>query len=189
MTCHEALALLDDFVDGELDSSVAGAMRDHIEGCDSCRREYAATTRLKELLSRAPVEDPGQDYWSETTGLILARTVDTAVTPVSELSRARAGTRRGDFVRSLISLAASIAILVSAIVVGQSHHRMSIAAVGEPMLMTQSVVLQLPDDYPTLSLDSHRQNLARGMMLLGAPGHLGRIAITARMAASTDKEQ
>ena len=75
MTCQDALALLDDFVDGELDSSTAGAMRNHIETCDHCRAEHAATERLKELLNQPSIETPGPDYWSETTHLIMARTV------------------------------------------------------------------------------------------------------------------
>ena len=86
MTCHDALALLDDFVDGELDSSIAGTVRNHIDNCDHCRKEYTATKRLKELLQKTTTEDPGRDYWSETTRLIMARTVETAGAPVSELS-------------------------------------------------------------------------------------------------------
>jgi len=192
MTCHDALALLDDFVDGELDSSIAGTVRNHINNCDHCRKEYTATKQLKELLQSTTTEDPGRDYWSETAHLIMARTVETAGAPVSELSRVQAGRGRSDFVRSMVSLAASIAILISAIFVGENHQKPTMAGGGTggpPVFLAQSVVLQLPSDYPAPATASYERSLARGMMLLGAPGHLSRIALLAEMSAATDREE
>lgn len=191
MTCQDALDLLDDFVDGELDSSIAGTVRKHIENCGHCRSEYEATQRLKELLRQPVVQTPGADYWTETTRLVMARTVDNEPVPVNELQRARSDSGRRDFVRSIVSLAASIAILVSAILVGENHQGSTLAGGvdGPPVFLTQSVIQQLPGDYPAPSLASHQQNLARGMMLMGAPGHLSRIALLAEMSATTDREE
>ena len=75
MICQHALSLLDDFLDNELASSTAAEVKSHLDGCTTCRQAYDESRRLKELLRQKRNRDPGQDYWLETSQLILARTV------------------------------------------------------------------------------------------------------------------
>jgi anti-sigma factor RsiW len=192
MTCFDALALLDDFVDGELDSSHAGSVRDHVENCDRCHEEFLATKRLKELLKTSPLDNPSEDYWSDTTRLIMARTVATGLPTATETRTASQRSNRNDFVRSLVSLAASIAILISAVLVGQSQDQsaISVSIQGDrPVFLAHSVVEQFPGGYPELAADSDQSRLARGMLLMGMPGHLSRLALLADMMAETDREK
>ncbi len=193
MTCYDALALLDDFVDGELDSSLAGTMRDHIENCDHCNVEFLASKRLKELLKKTPKGNPSEDYWSDTTRLIMARTIatDEAFRPKTKTPSYQ-HSNRTDFVRSLVSLAASIAILVSAVLVGQSQNQpaVSVGSQGDrPVFLAHSVTDQFPGGYPALAIGDDQSRLARGMLLMGAPGHLSRLALLADMMTQTDREK
>ncbi len=48
LRCGEVLALLGDFVDGELDAATVGRVQAHLAGCDACERfggRYAAVVR------------------------------------------------------------------------------------------------------------------------------------------------
>jgi len=192
MTCHDALALLDDFVDGELDPSLAGTMRDHVENCDKCHEEFLATKRLKELLKHTPLENPSEEYWSDTTRLIMARTIALGDPTAPDSGSTYQRSNRTDFVRSLVSLAASIAILISAILVGQSQVRptQSLSTQGErPVFLAHSIVDQFPSGYPALAIGDDQSRLARGMLLMGAPGHLSRLALLADMMTETDREE
>ena len=192
MTCYDALALLDDFVDGELDSSLAGLLRDHVENCDQCHEEFLATKRLKELLKKIPIDNPSEDYWSDTTRLIMARTVAAAEVYKPNAQPPYRRRDRTDFVRSLVSLAASIAILISAVLVGQSQDQPAVSVStqgGRPIFLAHSVVDQFPGGYPALAMGDDQSRLARGMLLMGTPGHLSRLALLADLMTQTDREE
>jgi anti-sigma factor RsiW len=59
LRCGELLAVLSDFVDGTIDSSLRMRIEEHLRGCDACERfggVFAATVRgLRERLA-APDE-------------------------------------------------------------------------------------------------------------------------------------
>lgn len=60
LACARVRVLMEPYVDGELDSGLATAMRDHLAGCDECRRQHEQAIslpfRLKALASPPPRE-------------------------------------------------------------------------------------------------------------------------------------
>ncbi len=177
MTCQTALSLLDDFVDGELSQALAEEVSVHLEGCPRCRSEADETKSLKELLRQSEVRDPGRDYWPETSQLILARTVQSASAQEPHHTTAdQLADQRNAFVRALLSLAASLVILVSAVVVGQSQKSTAtLSSPDNPVLLTSSLAQRLDPDFQIVTHEE-RTRLAKGMLLMGPPGPFGRIA-------------
>lgn len=190
MTCHTALSLLDDYSDGHLDPGSAGELEDHLGSCASCRQELADTRRLKELLRQSKPSPPTLDYWQETTRLILARTVEAEPQGAVSTAVERTRGKRRAFVRSLLSLAASIAILVSAVLVGENRERspaaFQIAGTGQPVYFTEALADQLHLDAAVYTIDDRRR-LAMGMLLMGSPGIPGRLALIIEMSEASQK--
>ncbi len=184
MTCRTALSLLDDYVDGDLDASSACELEDHLEGCASCRQELADTKRLKELLKNSKPSTPDSDYWQQTTHLILARIVEAEPQRTRSAAKDRDRRKRHAFVRSIVSLAASIAILVSAILVGESRHHspstFAVAGIGQSVYFTEALAGQLDLDDAVYTTDDRRR-LARGMLMMGSPATPGRLAMIIEM--------
>lgn len=180
MTCQRALSLIEDLIDGELSPAEAEQVKRHLDGCNKCRDEFKAAQRLKQLLQQIPGYDPGGDYWEETTRLIHARTID--VPPGSRLLPAvttgAVGEHRNTLVRALVSLAASLFVLFSAILIGsnqsQEVSRMNMAEV--PILATAPVSELLGGDGSPVITRAEQVQLAKGMLLMGSPGFLGRFA-------------
>lgn len=61
ISCHRVVELLLDYLDGELDDNVSGAMDQHFEMCPECvafTAQYRNTSELcrKELVRAAPAE-------------------------------------------------------------------------------------------------------------------------------------
>jgi hypothetical protein len=173
MICLRALSLLDDYLDHELPESVTTEVKSHLDQCDSCRREFEESRYLKELLKQKGPRDPSKDYWLETSQLILAKTVqqygDNGLYASSETD----ADNRGPFLQALVSLAASLVILASAVVVGMSQGNAPDAGVvGGPILFSSSVSRQLNADQ-TIITEDERQRLAKGMLIMGPPGLLG----------------
>ncbi len=189
MTCPEAVSRLDDLADDQLPADEAVQVREHIQSCDACRREYEQTLRLKRLLGDMTAPDPGDAYFQETTSLILARTVQAAPEQPVRISAddARRQNRRA-LVRAILSVAASIAILVTAILIGSSPEQQVLRSQSEhaPVLATADLREVVgPHDIPVFTRED-RIRLARGMMLIGSPGFLGRFAGLPDMFDPTD---
>jgi anti-sigma factor (TIGR02949 family) len=57
LSCGEVLAVLSDYLDGDLDPGVRARVEEHLRGCEGCARfggEFQATVRaLREHLSAA----------------------------------------------------------------------------------------------------------------------------------------
>lgn len=179
MTCQLALTLIDNLVDGELSPAEAEQVRQHLDGCKKCREEYGATRNLKKVLKRTPTYDPGPDYWSETASLIRARTIESPVGwQAHHTTVEKTALQRRALVRSLVSVAASLFLLVSAVLVG-SHQdqRISRLNVAEaPILATAPVSELLGDDKVPIVTRAEQVRLAKGLLLMGNPGFLGRFA-------------
>ena len=177
MTCTQALSLLDEFVDGELTPALTDEVRTHLDGCTKCRGEYEDTKQLKEFLKQKKVHDPGRDYWQENLQLILARTVETSPSvECHQTHHDNRGVRRNAFVRALVSLEASLAILTTAIVIGHNQGQMASAAtVRQPNILTSSLQQRLQPSNRFVTNDEW-DRLTRGMILLGSPGFPGRFA-------------
>ncbi len=60
LSCPEARALVSDYIDGELDSSTARALENHLQTCPNCPPLYASLVEtladLKQLTTQADVE-------------------------------------------------------------------------------------------------------------------------------------
>ena len=68
MNCEEFRALITAHVDGELPADRQRLLDEHLAGCESCRRELAATAELKEDLDMIQFAEPTdaelKKYWS-----------------------------------------------------------------------------------------------------------------------------
>lgn len=177
MTHRFPLSLLEDFVDNELSEEELAEFKRLLETSPELRDEHQLAVRLKALMKRQPIPDPGEDYWSEVTELILARTTDapetetTTVTSQDELSR-----RRSAFVRSLVSAAASLLILFSALLIGSGkHHQMLTENISAgSVLLTATVADEINSDSFVMMTKSERNSTTVGMMILGPPSPIGR---------------
>lgn len=181
MTCHQALSLLEDSVDNELSPSQAADLEEHLKACDSCRQEYQASLQLKQSLKQlqqdARVPDPGEDYWSEVTSLVLAKTVDSTTREPARVVdiRSNADDRRS-LVRSLMLFAASLIIMLSAIYLGMQRNQMSASADfgTSPILMTATLSDVMASDNRAIVTREEENQMVRGMLALSTPGPVGR---------------
>jgi len=173
MTCIEVVALLDGYADNDLNGSDHCAVADHLKKCPACRAEYQSTLRLKELLKVSTVQSPGEDYFRETAGLILARTIESAPgTYVQPRSVSIHNDRRKAFFRSLISAAASVTILISALLVGADHRQQSTTASNNDHQAQIATIFTTTDTIGP-SVREEQLRLVTSMFLTGPPGLLG----------------
>ena len=178
MTCSHAQSLIEDYVDNELTVSVSDSLREHLRTCPECRAEYESTLRLKDLLSRNPAPDPGDEYWSEVKNLILARTVEPAwctmgYTRLSDETAAG----RSSFFRSLVSVAASLCIFFGALLLGTSEQvQISDKFSVDRQSLAAAPLIALADlEADPVGPRASQNRIAEGILLLGPPGSLSRL--------------
>ena len=189
MTCYQALTLLEDYVDKELPADKEVSIREHLTGCASCREEYETTLLLKELLKQHQSPDPGQDYWTETTNLIAARTVESPSAPIKTIAVTdRRMIQRSAFMRSIVSVAASLVVLFTALLLGSGQEqRLARISASEPPIFVSAPLEQVVGTDNTIIVTRDEQvRLARGMLLMGAPGTLGRFLSPFDIAPSSN---
>ncbi len=189
MTCHDALTLLEDYVDRELSADVEAQLKEHYDSCAGCREDLDSALLLKELLGQHKPPDPGEDYWSETTALIRARTTESfrQRTTVTDITANRS-LERSAFMRSLVSVAASLVVLFSAILLGTGQEqRLARIDVAKPPVYIAAALEEVvgPDNTVIVTRDEN-DRLAHGMLLLGAPGSIGRFISPMVMASATN---
>jgi anti-sigma factor RsiW len=179
MTHRFPLSLLEDFVDNELSEEDAEAFRRQLERSPELRQQYEEAVRLKELLGHMPAHDPGEDYWSEVTDLILARTsgleaseTETEPENISQISNRRA------FYRSLVSVAAALFIFFTALIIGSNRQQELPTAktAPQPILVTAALAERFENAGNSYMTKSERTFASVGMMLIGSPSHVGRFA-------------
>jgi hypothetical protein len=180
MTCQQAKSLLDDYIDGELSDADAEPIRHHVESCPECRDEYESSLQIKSILANQPFPEPGQQYWTEVMPLIMARTVDSGV-EILERVPAEAGTeyQKIRLVRSGVLLAASLALMYTAITLGTSH-RAELPAQGSlhhPFFVASSVRGLTGSDNFAIVTPKEQVEMARLTAAMGAPGILGRFTV------------
>jgi len=174
MTCRDALSLLDDFIDNDLSPEQSSEVRGHLDQCDVCRAEYGRSIRFKSLLGQSPVPEPSEEYWSEVTAIIQARTVDS-VPLIRERATDDRGNGRRTLVRSAVVFAASAVLLISTLLV--SHKRGE--RVQTPDWQGQVYVsvhlaekMNRPlSDYLT---KQDQARIAGGTLIVGTPSMVGR---------------
>jgi predicted anti-sigma-YlaC factor YlaD len=177
MTCRHALALLDDYLDAELDPTIASQVNAHLDECRDCRAEFDEGKRLKELLRNQSPPSPADEYWPEVSSLILAKTVEAYSPPPS--ARRETDVSRDDrreLFRSAMTLAASICILFGALYLGTQHQSQAkrLNAPGSPVLITASLDGLVGDGDQAIMTHREYVSLIGGQFLIGAPGSLGR---------------
>ena len=171
MTCSLARSLLDDYADRELPINTQTALKEHLEVCPACRAEYDELVSLTAALSNLESPEPSREYGGEVTELILARTVDsrrpTAVATESEI-KAR---ERSSFYRSILALAASMAIFATSLWLGSSGP-MGLPAFSEQDRSGLGRATQLTAaDQTSSSISADEQALiASSMLMVGTPG-------------------
>ncbi len=177
MTTPPKRSLLEDFVDGELTDEEACDFQRRLQNTPELQNEHEMTVRLKELLKHQPVPDPGDEYWSEATSLILARITGAGdshreTVSVPELL----ARRRTAFMRSAVSAAASLFILFSALVIGSNRtaRKDDNFGAGGRMLVTTNLADRLAQPMNDFTFEAEKADLAVGNLLLGPPGHVGR---------------
>ena len=190
MTCRKTLGFLGDFVDNSLPVAQAEEIARHLEQCPSCRKEYEATKSLKELMGKVSSPDPGADYWQDTTDIILARTVGSLPSPKYKVSsKAKTVNNHQAFIRSVVSLAASLVILFSAIFLGKSDNqaRVDITNPENPFLVVAPLQEMFYDKKMTVATSSERIRMQKGTLLIGAPGLLGKFPLLTDPIIPLDK--
>lgn len=179
MNCLHTLALLEDFADSALTTAEAASVRAHLDDCPDCRAKHDQTDRLKQLLRTFRTPDPGADYWADNSVLIRARTSDAADRrehqPESDW---HSPSVRKEFYRSLVSVAASLFILFAALLVG-SKMDSQITRIGDD----EQILVAAPDISEFFASGRNEATrdltikLARGRMILGPPGMLGKVPL------------
>jgi len=171
MTCSLARSLLDDYADRELSVNTESALKEHLEICPACRAEYDELVSLTSALSNLSRPEPPKEYWGEVSELILARTVETGRT-VAVLTESEIKAReRSSFYRSVLALAASMAIFATSLWLGSSGP-MGLPAFSEqdPSRFNRSLhIATAAQTSGTISTDEQAL-ITSSMLLVGAPG-------------------
>lgn len=193
MTCHQAVPLLDDYLDGELTPPQVADLERHLASCPACTTDLESARKLRDLLkqnreSSSPPE-PRPDYWSETEALILARTVESSGSTATERTTVtqiwgRPGT--GQVVRSLMLFAASLVLMIAAIYVGSQRKELARVTINpqSPVYIAGSVSGMTGEDHGLVLTSEEKNSLVRGMFALGAPGPVGRYTTIADLLGS-----
>jgi hypothetical protein len=171
MTCSLARSLLDDYTDQELSAGTISTLEEHLKVCSACRAEYDELVSLTSALSKISRPEPPPEYWGEVSELIMARTaeVDQPVIVRSE-AEIKAG-ERSSLYRSVLALAASIAIFASTLWLGSS------GPIGLPAFSDQtgsgtdrSTPLAAASQISSTISTDEQSMITGGMLLVGAPG-------------------
>jgi len=66
MTCKDAIARIDDYVDDVLSAEQVNELESHLEACAGCRRQEQSLRSLLEQAAALPKQlQPGRDLWPE----------------------------------------------------------------------------------------------------------------------------
>ncbi|MBI5266310.1 MAG: zf-HC2 domain-containing protein [candidate division Zixibacteria bacterium] len=177
MTCLEFRSILDRYVDRELSTDEMRRADEHLTGCATCREELASQQSLKQLMSGyVPPVQPPDDYWDQARDRVLAKTVLTADREQKQTDTLVDSHSYMPVMRSVLSVAASIALLAIALVLGSRHDRPAVVLSNQPhqVIVTAEMaeLLKSPDGGP-LTLGDQRR-IGQASILMGGPGMVGR---------------
>lgn len=177
MTCLEFRSILDRYVDRELSAEEKRRADEHLTGCEACREELASQQSLKRLMSSyVPPIQPPDDYWDQARDRVLAKTVLIADREQEQTGALVENRSYMPVMRSVLSVAASIALLAIALVLGSRHNRPAVILGNQTnqIIVTADIaeLLKSPDGGP-LTLGDQRR-IGQASILLGGPGMAGR---------------
>jgi hypothetical protein len=193
MTCHQAVPLLDDYLDGELSPQQVADLERHLAACPACRSELETVRSVRDLLKQSREEialpDPGVDYWNQSENLILAKTIETSSQTESDqlrITRIAGQSSTGTLVRSMMLFAASLVLMISALYLGSQRQQFSttIDRPNSPVLVAASASPSIGSDNGLILTLEEKNSLVRGMFALGAPGPIGRYTTIADLMGS-----
>ncbi|MDF1544151.1 MAG: anti-sigma factor [bacterium] len=183
MTCRHTLSLLDDFLDGSLPDSDVIALNRHLDQCESCRQEIHQAKAVKENLEKLPAQEPGEEYFEEASRLILARTghlnrIENARSfPAYDKSAAyQLSEAKTAFLRSAVSFIIALFVLSSAVYIDtQAPGQLTENQRPQSKLYVSVDLTELQNaDNEIIVTVAEQNKIARGMLLMGPPGSLGR---------------
>jgi anti-sigma factor RsiW len=167
--------MLDAYVDGELSADQMAQAQEHLQRCTICRDEIASLQSLKESLEQSRgVPEPPIGYWEDSRERITAKTTLSA----EPLHQSAPPERQSYYplLRSVLSVAASIALLVTVLVIGSKHEKPAVVIKGPSgqVIVAQALAdeLLIPDGGELTIGDQRR--IGTACILAGGPGMLGR---------------
>jgi len=185
MTRRHDLSLIDDLVDNELSPERTAEVRQLIESSSEWRERYQETTKLINALRQNKISERPETHWVDSANRIIARTVardgysDRFVT----VEEYRSGV--STVIRSMLSLAASIAILMASIYLGSQPQRFSDQSPNSRVILVAAPLagsIEFTD--AAFARVADRDRLTRASMMLGSPGLLGRMLELAELEES-----
>jgi predicted anti-sigma-YlaC factor YlaD len=185
MTCGQVGALLSEYLDNDLTAEQAAQIKAHLSECAECRTESDDLLAVKNALGSSSVGLPKQEYWDQTEELILEKTTRA----VQKITPVRSSADRQSFTRALVSLAASLVILVSALMVGGDLHSQLARQESEqsPALVTISVQESVGGHHKTFHAMDEEYQLTRSLILIAPPGMLGRFVMPPEISSGSSR--
>lgn len=185
MTCGQVGALLSDYLDNEVTAEQAAQIKAHLDECAECRAEHSDLLAVRNALGSGSVSLPEEDYWRQTEELILEKSAraEARIRPVPRSAE------RHSFTRAVMSLAASLVILVSAMLVGsdlQSQLALQ-QADDSPALVTLSLQESVGTRYRTFHAMDEQYKLTRSLILIAPPGSLGRFVLPPDISSGSSR--
>lgn len=183
MTCRHTQSLLEDYVDQELTISQHDEIEVHLAHCEMCRNLFHQATKLKESLSTFDVVDPGQNYWDETTQIILAKTAQSDFsTHVDQTPIEQYRSTKSALIRATASFAVALLVLGSAIFFGSMQSQQQpITNIKTEIIVSAELLEHLKHVNEIIFTKNEQARLTRGIFLLGSPGMLGRSALVSEL--------
>ena len=105
--CKTVQPYLSAYHDGELSALLTATVTQHIQSCESCAAELSAFKSLGLAFAQAPMPAKPADLWQR-----IERDLPTAAEPVTLLKRFRVWVRESPYGTGLVSMAASILLLL-----------------------------------------------------------------------------
>ncbi len=189
MTCRHTMSLLEKFVDKELDQIQLSEIEQHLDSCLECNSEFREATRLKEMMTNIKVSLPGEIYWNETTDLILAKIENPIPRDHSNQRTYDVTQTKHSLLRAVVSFGVSLLVLFSAIWIGsfQEPNLTIISNDDQKIFVTTSLLNLNKNSNYTVLTKEEQTRLTRGMLMIGAPGYLGRSAMIMDLVSLASK--
>lgn len=177
MTCLEFRMLLDRYIDGELSADQRANADAHLNDCITCRDELASLQSTRQALATTrPETEPHLGYWDDSRERIIARTVLSDAPNEAKRAPALSGSAYSPLLRSVLSVAASVALLVGVLVVGSKHEQPAVVIHGPEgqIIVAQALADELlVSEGEVLSIGDQRR-IGTACILAGGPGMVGR---------------
>ena len=178
MTYSFSQSLLDDYIDGELPEDTRREVERLLQSHPEHAQDVQSSRQLKALLKNLDRHEPPPEYWAELQELIMARTVQQSGASQPVTRTPAKDEVRQSFFRSLVSVAAGLALFVSALVLGNSGPIEVRRSDPAPMSYASlpELVAQANTEEEKVFTTSQQRRLSGGILLVGPAGLLGRLS-------------